>query len=72
MLAQPSFEELTPRPSRVIAEALVERHSPSQITLRARKAGYPRPLTRAIVAACAAAACDGSWAQRKSSLVRSR
>ncbi|GIW04799.1 MAG: hypothetical protein KatS3mg059_1419 [Thermomicrobiales bacterium] len=66
MFVQPPNDDLTPRPSRVIAEALVERHGPSQITRRALRAGYPRQLTHVIVAACAATACDTKWVRKPS------
>ncbi len=67
MFAQTPNDDLTPRPSRVIAEALVKRHGPSQITRRALRAGYPRQLTHVIVAACAATACDTKWVCEQSS-----
>lgn len=40
------------RPSRIIAEALVERQGPNQILARARRVGMSPGLTRAVVAAC--------------------
>lgn len=43
-----------PRPSQVIAEALVERQDPRQISNRAADLGYPRALVETIVAACCA------------------
>lgn len=61
----PTRVETTTRPSLVIAEALVGRHSPSQITSRAVKLGLPRPLTRAMVIACCATAVDASSAPRR-------
>jgi hypothetical protein len=51
-------EDPTPRPSRVIAEALVQRHGPNRIADRASRLGYPPQLTRAMVAACCATAVD--------------
>ena len=42
----------TPRPSQVIAEALVERQDPRQIADRAADLGFPRALAETIVAAC--------------------
>lgn len=61
VMPAPTAHEKTPmRPSQVIAEALLERHSPSQITSRAARLGLPRPLTRAMVIACCATAVDTS------------
>ena len=40
------------RASRLIAEALVERHGRSVIVERARSMGLPRGLTDAVVTAC--------------------
>lgn len=40
------------RPSRIIAEALVERQEPNQILARALRVGMSPSLTRAVVAAC--------------------
>ena len=51
-------ESPTARPSLVIAEALVERYGPSQIASKADRLGLPRPLTRAIFAACCSTALD--------------
>jgi hypothetical protein len=42
----------TLRPSLVVAEALVDRHEPSEIVDRARRLGFSRCLTTAVVAAC--------------------
>lgn len=47
-----------PRPSRLIAEALVQRHGPRSIVDQAASLGLPAPLTRAMVAACGATAVD--------------
>ncbi len=65
MRAPTGLETTTLRPSQVIAEALVGRHSPSQITSRAAKLGLPRPLTRAMVIACCATAVDTSTTPRR-------
>ncbi len=46
----------SPRPSQVIAEALVERQDPRQIVDRAADLGYSRKLAETIVAAC----CPGT------------
>lgn len=40
------------RPSLVIAEALVDRHGPTQIVNRARKLGFSPDLTNAVVGVC--------------------
>ena len=53
-------EEAT-RPSQVIAEALLQRQGPGQITARASALGFPRSLTRAIVVACTSTATDSLW-----------
>jgi hypothetical protein len=58
MSAQPSLDDLVQRPSRVIAEALVARQGPTQITARAAALGLPRQLTQVILAACTATATD--------------
>lgn len=48
----------TLRPSLVVAEALVDRHGPSQIVARARRHGFSNCLTSAVVAACCRTATD--------------
>ena len=53
------------RPSRVIAEALVQRHGPHRIVARASKMGLSPQLTRAMVVACCATAVDPSGAPRR-------
>ena len=65
MLAATPFEELSPRPSRVIAEALVQRHGPRRIVDRAARLGLSPQLTRAMVAACGATAVDPSATPRR-------
>ena len=47
-----------PRASRLIAEALVKRHSPSRIAMKARRMGLSPQLTRTMVVACSAAAIE--------------
>ncbi len=49
-LRKPEVQDL--RPSIVIAEALVDRHGPTEIVDRARALGFSRNLTVAVVAAC--------------------
>jgi hypothetical protein len=66
MSAQTPMEEAAPRPSRVIAEALVGRYGPSKITARASSLGLPRQLTTAILAACTATAIDSSTTRKNS------
>ena len=46
---------LTPRPSQLIAEALVERQDPRQIVDRATDLGLSPKLVETIVAACCSA-----------------
>lgn len=60
MMTSVEREELSPRPSQVIAEALVQRQGPGQIAARASALGFPRSLTRAIVFACTSTATDPS------------
>jgi hypothetical protein len=60
MPTQPNQLESSSRTSRFIAEALVGRHGPGQITARASEFGIPKPLTKVIVAACTATATDMS------------
>jgi len=47
-----------PRASRLIAEALVKRHSPSRLALKARRMGLSPQLTRTMVVACSAASLE--------------
>lgn len=54
--------ETPPRPSRVIAEALVQRHGPHRIANRAARLGLSPQLTRAMVTACGQTAVDPSAA----------
>jgi hypothetical protein len=54
-------EEAATRPSQVIAEALLQRQGPGQITARASALGFSRSLTRAIVIACTSTATDSLW-----------
>src|SRR4051812_31068493 len=68
MSAQTPMEEAAPRPSRVIAEALVGRYGPRQITARASSLGLPRQLTNAILAACTATAIDSTSSLKKSAI----
>ncbi len=65
MLAATPFEDHLPRPSRVIAEALVQRHGPRRIVDRAARLGLSPQLTRAMVAACGATAVDPCAAPRR-------
>lgn len=51
-----SVEDATPRPSRMIAEALVQRHGPRRIATRAARCGFSSQLTNVMVVACAATA----------------
>lgn len=53
-----TLEDPSPRPSRLIAEALVQRHGPRRIAVRAARLGLPPQLTRAMVVACCATALD--------------
>lgn len=58
MTVRTASETPQARPSRVIAEALVERHGPCQIVSRASALGLSRQLTRVILVACGATAVD--------------
>jgi len=53
-------EEMSPRVSRVIAEALVRRQGPRRIVTRATRLGLSPVLTRALIVACGACALDVS------------
>jgi len=55
----------SPRPTQVIAKALVERHGPRQIASQADQLGLSRSLTRVIMAACCSTAVDRGGASRK-------
>jgi hypothetical protein len=50
------FEDPTPRPSQLIAEALVERLGPRRIAKRAARLGFSPQLTHVVVIACGATA----------------
>jgi len=54
-----------PRPSLVIAEALVARHGPHTIATRATLMGLSERLTRVMVAACGATAVDAPVAAKR-------
>lgn len=64
-------EDQTPRPSRVIAEALVKRHGPYCIVTQASKLGLAPELTRAMVVACSATALDAVRTPRKRTVAAS-
>jgi hypothetical protein len=61
MRAKPNEIQSSSRPSRFIAEALVGRHGPRQITARANAIGLPNQLTKVIVVACTATATDSAF-----------
>ncbi len=61
MMISVKSEEGSPRPSLIIAEALVQRQGPGQITARASALGFSRSLTRAIVIACTSTATDPTY-----------
>ena len=65
MRPTPTFEDPAPRPSRLIAEALVQRYGPHRITAQAARLGLSPQLTRAMVVACCATAVDPSAAPRR-------
>lgn len=50
------IEDPAPRPSRLIAEALVQRHGPRRIVKRAARFGISTELTNVMVFACGATA----------------
>jgi len=52
MSSVPKSEVRELRPSVIIAEALVDRHGPTEIVDRARELGFSHNLTEAVVAAC--------------------
>lgn len=51
-----TVENPAPRPSRLIAEALVQRHGPRRIVRRASRLGFSPRLTHVMVVACGATA----------------
>ncbi len=51
-----TIEDPAPRPSRLIAEALVQRHGPRRIVRRAARFGFSPRLTHVMVMACGATA----------------
>lgn len=51
-----SLDESAPRPSELIAEALVQRLDPSRIAKRAARLGFSPQLTHVMVVACGATA----------------
>lgn len=57
-VATPPAAPPSPRASRLIAEALVQRQGPRVIVDRASRLGLSPELTRAMVAACGATAVD--------------
>ena len=57
-MSAPQRPAAFPRPSLLIAEALVERQSPGQITARALRLGLPQGLTQAMLVTCCATAVD--------------
>jgi hypothetical protein len=65
MIVHTPLGDPTPRPSHVIAEALVGRYGPRKITDLTSSLGYPRQLTHVILAACTATACDTSWTRKR-------
>jgi hypothetical protein len=65
MLAQAPQQEVAPRLSRLVAEALIERHGPRLIQRRAKEIGLPAPVAEVAVAACAATACDTRASRRR-------
>ncbi|MGH2534149.1 MAG: hypothetical protein ACRDJW_17920 [Thermomicrobiales bacterium] len=69
MYAQPTHDGSSPqRPSRVIAEALVGRHGPTQIVARAAALGISRQLTQVIVCACTSTAIDDAHNQKRNAI----
>jgi len=63
-------EDATPRPSRLIAEALVQRHGPRRIVARANRHGLSPLLTQAMVVACCRTAVDPAAARRRAPIAR--
>jgi len=60
MMARNPSEQPPAPPSRMIAEALVERQGPCQIVTKAATLGLSRQLTRVILVACGATAVDAN------------
>ena len=60
MMAEASIDEFDPTLSRLIAEALVARDGPQEISARAEELGFSPVAKDVAVAACVATACDCS------------
>lgn len=62
MMADASFDEYEPTFTRFIAEALIARDGPQEISERARRLGLSSIAKTVAVAACVGTACDCSTA----------
>ena len=62
MMADASFDEFEPTFTRFIAEALIARDGPREISVRAEQMGLSPVAKDVAVAACVATACDCSTA----------
>jgi hypothetical protein len=58
MMADASFDEFEPTFTRFIAEALIARDGPQEISQRAERLGLSPVAKDVAVAACVATACD--------------
>ena len=70
MLGITPSDSPAPRPSRVIAEALVKRHGPSRVIARAATLGCSPQLTQAMVAACCATAVDRAGTPKRRAIAQ--
>jgi hypothetical protein len=60
MMADASFDEFEPTFTRFVAEALIARDGPQEISARADRLGLSPVAKDVAVAACVATACDCS------------
>jgi hypothetical protein len=60
MMAEASIDEFDPTFSRLVAEALIARDGPQEISARAEELGFSPVAKEIAVAACVATACDCS------------
>ena len=60
MMAEASFEDYDSSFSRFIAEALIARDGPQEISVRAELLGLSPEAKQVAVAACVATACDST------------
>lgn len=72
MMADASFDSYDLTFSRFVAEALIARDGPQEISARAEQLGFPPTAKDVVVAACVSTACDCSKIQRRDTSDASR